>query len=354
MVDYSKWEKLDYSSSEEDKIGIEGKVRVDGMHPSSSFFKDLFAPPQDNPPPPTPDAGSMMLLGGNDYMMRNHGLSQIYPRESELLSWLEEKMGELDGQEEEEEEEHFAQLIEAELKRRLSLAKPPYELRFGSFDGTFLDCALEWGTPEMVRLLLQHNADPNQRWTRNDGPPLFRCHNAEVAELLLQHNADVNATLFDGACPLIAYAKRDGSASIEVLRLLLEHGATLQRPLDVVKGVRMTLGEIPSIYKTSALPRSSLYFAADAYHRNPDTLERIRLNLKLADAPKHIVKRWAEVSAHCAGCGSWGYEHPDKKKYGYCSACELACYCSTACQKHDWAKRHKATCATNKNKKNQK
>lgn len=83
------------------------------------------------------------------------------------------------------------------------------------------------GKLDMVRLLLEHGADPNLRNNEGKAPIHTVCNwgGADPAkvQLLLEYGADVNAkTLEDGTTPL-HYASCLGNGAI--VRLLMKHGA---------------------------------------------------------------------------------------------------------------------------------
>jgi ankyrin repeat protein len=96
-----------------------------------------------------------------------------------------------------------------------------------SLDLTPLHYATASGDIDLVRLLLEHNADPNaQSKTSDNEPGATPLHLAatrgyvEIARLLLDHGANVNSlTSFEGT-PLHMAAEHP-----EMIRLLLDHGA---------------------------------------------------------------------------------------------------------------------------------
>lgn len=87
-----------------------------------------------------------------------------------------------------------------------------------------LDLAERSGNPEIVRLLLDHGADPNIR--QRDGKTTLMVAaargEADIVNVLLDHHADINASTRDG---WTAMTFALGGWRFEVVRLLLHRGA---------------------------------------------------------------------------------------------------------------------------------
>jgi len=99
-------------------------------------------------------------------------------------------------------------------------------INFQSTD--ILHYAVEYGSTHSVRLLLEHNADPNTIFDGNkEGYTSLhyavRFH--RKTKLLLEHNADPNAESFYGNTPLHTCCEYDGK--IENIKLLLDYGANI-------------------------------------------------------------------------------------------------------------------------------
>ncbi len=75
---------------------------------------------------------------------------------------------------------------------------------------------------EIVKMLLEHDADPNMAVSQFT--PIFSCRDkmVDVAKLLISHKANVNAVNANGTSPLMAFAQ-DGYKNL--VELLLNHGA---------------------------------------------------------------------------------------------------------------------------------
>ena len=147
------------------------------------------------------------------YLLHRHG-SSVDPRDVDL--WTPLHCAALSG---DVELVRVLVELEADTSARSRSAHTP--LHFIS-NGDSPNC------PEVARYLLEHGADVNARAT--DGiTPLHRASEFAklgVARVLIDYGADVNAEDNDGWTPLWL-ASRPGSDSDEVVKLLLEHGATV-------------------------------------------------------------------------------------------------------------------------------
>ncbi len=98
-------------------------------------------------------------------------------------------------------------------------------LRNFATPGIIVDGEQDMGDPEIVALLLEYGADPNET-DRNGDPLLIAVGSPEIARLLLEHGADVNAGAPSiGWTPLHAVV---GSGDRELIELYLDSGANIE------------------------------------------------------------------------------------------------------------------------------
>jgi len=93
--------------------------------------------------------------------------------------------------------------------------------------------ASEFGRIDVVRLLLDHNADVDARDNDGDTPLLCAavCGQLKVVQILLDRNVEINARSNDGSTPLhIASEGPLGQFERhpDIVQLLLDHGANAQ------------------------------------------------------------------------------------------------------------------------------
>jgi ankyrin repeat protein len=82
-----------------------------------------------------------------------------------------------------------------------------------------------YGDAELLKTLLEHGANPNIKNDANATALLYATDDADKTRLLLDHGADPNVKSEDGQTALLIAAWRPGS--LPVMKLLLDHGATL-------------------------------------------------------------------------------------------------------------------------------
>ncbi|EFY86458.1 hypothetical protein J3458_009526 [Metarhizium acridum] len=87
--------------------------------------------------------------------------------------------------------------------------------------------ALESGTPDLVRLLLEHGADTDVVTSAGEPPLMCAVDKGKMAEarMLLEHGADADGANRQGKTPLMQAVVRQ---DVQLIKLLLEHGANVQ------------------------------------------------------------------------------------------------------------------------------
>ncbi len=127
-------------------------------------------------------------------------------------------------------------LADAARTRELVRDNPAVLREINWTEGGLLSLAVNHGQLEMVRLLIDLGADPDERTmlhqveepTQSWGTPLWYAAlagNREIAELLLDRGADPNANVYASGWPLLNAHRQKHTA---VKRLLLERGAKPQ------------------------------------------------------------------------------------------------------------------------------
>ena len=85
--------------------------------------------------------------------------------------------------------------------------------------------ACQIGSPDMVRLMLDRGADPNAVEARVWSPLKSALKHAEVLKILLEHNADPNQPFAYGSTALLDVVKGNNGGYMQTLTVLLGHGA---------------------------------------------------------------------------------------------------------------------------------
>jgi ankyrin repeat protein len=105
---------------------------------------------------------------------------------------------------------------------QLALANDALDINRKIDDFSLLCRAVNRGSIDIVRLLLQAGADLNRKDILGDQPLLLASSSPEITRLLLEHGSDVHA---EGSLAETALVK---SKSIDVSQVLLEYGAKIE------------------------------------------------------------------------------------------------------------------------------
>ncbi len=159
-----------------------------------------------------------------------------------------------------------------------------------SDDSTSLFCAVDNCNVKIAKLLLEHNADPNVK-NSYDNTPLFRAVdrcNVEIVKLLLEHKADPNSKgrMFDYGVVSSLHRAVD-KCNVEIVKLLLEHkanpnteDATLHKAVDNgnVEIVKLLLEHKADPNVKDSYGKTPLFRAADS--PSSDNVEIVKLLLE--------------------------------------------------------------------------
>ncbi|MGK5593755.1 MAG: ankyrin repeat domain-containing protein [Parachlamydiaceae bacterium] len=98
-------------------------------------------------------------------------------------------------------------------------------------DKSPLHFAVDYGTPKMIGLLVQHGADPYKQHLLGDTPFITTIKKKDVAkvEAFIKQGIDLNYTKDEYSEAALSVAVDDGN--IEIIQLLLKHGANPYGPL---------------------------------------------------------------------------------------------------------------------------
>ncbi|XP_030375768.1 ankyrin repeat and KH domain-containing protein mask isoform X4 [Scaptodrosophila lebanonensis] len=136
----------------------------------------------------------------------------------------------------------------------------------GQKDSTPLMEAASAGHLDIVKLLLNHNADVNAHCATGNTPLMFACAggHVDVVKVLLKHGANVEEQNENGHTPLMEAAS---AGHVEVAKVLLEHGAGINTHSNEFKESALTL----ACYKGHLdMVRFLLQAGADQEHKTDE------------------------------------------------------------------------------------
>ncbi|XP_043657224.1 ankyrin repeat and KH domain-containing protein mask isoform X5 [Drosophila teissieri] len=136
----------------------------------------------------------------------------------------------------------------------------------GQKDSTPLMEAASAGHLDIVKLLLNHNADVNAHCATGNTPLMFACAGGQVdvVKVLLKHGANVEEQNENGHTPLMEAAS---AGHVEVAKVLLEHGAGINTHSNEFKESALTL----ACYKGHLdMVRFLLQAGADQEHKTDE------------------------------------------------------------------------------------
>ena len=116
----------------------------------------------------------------------------------------------------------------------------------GYTNATSLSLAVRYNRLELVKILVKNGANLESRCTMGDTPLHLACMNnrPEIAEILIKNGAELNShPLCWGHRLSPLHLTIWSSASLEIIKLLIQHGADLEK--------QSALGETPLLYMLS-------------------------------------------------------------------------------------------------------
>lgn len=150
--------------------------------------------------------------------------------------------------------------------------------------------------PSLVRLLLEHGADPNHQ-DINGCTPLHLSHRPDTVRVLLEYGATADIPNRDGECPLYTQVVHNGERPTrsEVLKLLIEHGANVNSDSKMPDG--MTPLACAASMGRSAVVNLLLEHGADTHSKTNQ--EETPLHLVIKRQPRRTFIREKKRSYPC-------------------------------------------------------
>mmetsp|Transcript_13950 Transcript_13950/g.41549 ORF Transcript_13950/g.41549 Transcript_13950/m.41549 type:complete len:241 (-) Transcript_13950:23-745(-) len=210
------------------------------------------------------------------------------------------------------------------------------------------------GDVASVIKLIKNGADVNGSSSGNGTTPgtltlspllVAVSHNrGEIMRILIENGAVVDLIL-NNATPLVTAASAPGDDLVAMCRILLKHGADVNRQMP---GTLESALHVACRMSNAEVARALIEYGADHKLPNANGLSPIDVALEEGDGAllqflNSVPRvRKSGLRRSCSVCHSHvDFTEPPLK---VCAQCRRPRYCSRACQKADWKKGHRDDC----------